>query len=274
MSIYAIGDVHGEYDLLHRLLEQIDFSTARDQLWFTGDMVNRGKRSLEVCRYIRSLGSAAVCVLGNHDIHLMMVAESIEPARPCDTFSDILNAPDGDEIIDWLRHRPFLHIQDNMVMVHAGLVPQWSVGEAKKLACEAERLFQSSHYRDCFLGLYGDSPDVWQENLTGMDRIRYIVNSLTRLRFCKADGTVDFTVKGPPAEAKDGFLPWFDIDSRKSKDHLLITGHWSALGLRMTPNHIGLDTGSCWGGKLTAIRLEDRKLFQIDSTKPTCFFGD
>ena len=265
MSTYVIGDIHGNYDLLCRLLEKIRFSEGADKLWLVGDIVNRGSQSLAVCRFVRFLGKSVTLVLGNHDIHLMMVAEKRHHLHDWDTFSDVLKAPDCDEIIDWLRHRPLLHRQGNIAMMHAGVNPQWTLDQAEALSQEAEAAFQSVDYRHFLTNLYGNQPTKWKEELKGMERLRLIVNTLTRIRFCQPDGTLDFEIKGKPEQAKKGFLPWFDIKKRKTQENLLITGHWSAVGLRVTKNHICLDSGSCWGGALTAMRLEDRKIFQVVS---------
>lgn len=265
MPIYAIGDIHGQYDLFCRLLDKIEFSESQDQLWIVGDMVNRGPDSLKVCQLIRSLKGSAISILGNHDIHLIVAANIPTVASASYTFSDILESPERDEIIDWMRNRPFLHRQDHVAMIHAGMIPQWTLDQAEQLAKEAENAFKADNYQAMLPQLYGNCPDRWSEELTGIDRIRYIINVFTRLRFCKPDSTLDFQIKGEPDQARDGYLPWYDIKNRKTKDDLLITGHWSALGLRMKQNHLGIDTGACWGRALTAVRLGDRKVFQVEA---------
>ena len=263
MPIYAIGDIHGQYDLLCRLLDKIEFSENSDQLWIIGDIVNRGPDSLKVCQLIRSLKNSAISILGNHDIHLIMVANTSSIFSNTYTFSDILMSPERNEIVDWIRHRPLLHRHGHVAMIHAGIIPEWTLDQAERLAKEAEILFRSPNYQDRLPELYGNHPNRWSNDLTGIDRIRCIINVFTRLRFCKADGTIDFQIKGEPDQARDGFMPWFDIEDRKTKDDLLITGHWSALGLYIKQNHLGIDTGACWGRALTAVRLDDRKVFQV-----------
>ena len=257
MPTYAIGDVQGCFDELEQLLSQVGFS-AHDRLWFVGDLVNRGPKSLDVLRYVRALGARAVVVLGNHDLHLVSQYEGFERTRKDDTFADVLQAPDAKELVDWLRARPMMHVEGHHAMVHAGLVPQWSVEKAQMLAGEVEAALRGEHYREFLAHMYGSQPDRWSDALGGWDRIRVIVNAMTRLRFCTADGTMNFRAKAttPPA----GHAPWFEF---RKDAHSLVCGHWSALGLKVTPRLAALDSGCVWGGKLTALRLEDRAVFQV-----------
>lgn len=265
MSIYAIGDIQGCHDSLLCLLDSCDFNPCRDRLWLVGDLVNRGPKSLETLRYVKALGDAAITVLGNHDLYLLMVAEGVEKHRgKDDTLDGILAAPDRDELLDWLRHQKLCHIEDTYCLVHAGLLPQWTTGQARILAAEVESLLQGPDYREALAHMWGSEPVAWSNVLKGWDRMRVIVNAMTRMRFCSPDGCMEFQAKGEVVEAPAGFLPWFDVPGRRSADSVLVTGHWSALGLRIAPNLLALDSGCLWGGHLTALRLEDRAVFQIN----------
>lgn len=258
MATYAIGDVQGCFDELQALLERISFSTA-DRLWFVGDLVNRGPQSLRVLRFVRSLASRAVTVLGNHDLHLVAQHEGFERARADDTFADVMAAPDRGELVDWLRGRPLMHVEGELAMVHAGLLPQWRRERAAELAREVEAALVAPNYRDFFAHLYGSQPDRWRDELAGWDRLRVIVNAMTRMRFCTSDGRMEFRAKG--REAPEGYRPWYE--TRPREDGLLVCGHWSALGLELTPQVALLDSGCVWGGALTALRLEDRRVTQV-----------
>jgi len=265
MATYAIGDIQGCFDSLQQLLAKCAFDPARDRLWLVGDLVNRGPRSLETLRFVRSLGKAALTVLGNHDLYLLMVAEGGAKARgKDDTLQPILDAPDCAELLDWLRQQPLCHVEDDYCMVHAGLLPQWSIKKARKLAREVEAALQGEQYREFIANMWGSQPDRWSDDLEGWPRLRAVVNAMTRMRFCSADGVMDFKVKGELARAPAGYMPWFEVPGRKSAKSVLITGHWSALGFRLSDNMLALDSGCLWGGHLTAVRLEDRKVFQID----------
>jgi bis(5'-nucleosyl)-tetraphosphatase (symmetrical) len=258
MAIYAIGDVQGCFDELQGLLAQVRFGKA-DRLWFVGDLVNRGPKSLDVLRFVRGLGERAVSVLGNHDLHLVAQHEGFERSRKDDTFGDVLAAPDRRELVDWLRTRQMMHAGDGWAMVHAGLLPQWSVDKALALAREVEAALSAASYREFLANMYGSKPDRWSDALLGWDRLRVIVNAMTRMRFCSRDGKMEFGTKGnkPPK----GYHAWFDLRPREEKQTILF-GHWSALGLKLSERVAGLDSGCVWGGRLTALRLEDRKLFQ------------
>lgn len=268
MATYAIGDIQGCQEALLRLLDQICFKPETDRIWFVGDLVNRGPHSLDTLRLVRSLGPAAVTVLGNHDLYLMMVAEGGAKFRgKDDTLQSILDAPDRDELIAWLRQQPICHVEDNFCMVHAGLLPQWTAGDALRLSNEVEAALGGDQYREFILNLWGSDPSAWSDELIGWPRLRVIVNAMTRMRFCTPDGQMEFHTKGKPENAPPGHLPWFAAPNRRSADVIMITGHWSALGLYVSPNLISLDTGCLWGGHLTAIRLEDRQLFQVSCPK-------
>ena len=264
MATYAIGDIQGCFEALQRLLEKIDFDGRRDRLWLVGDLVNRGPQSLEVLRFVKSLGSAAITVLGNHDLHLIMLSEGSSKLRDDDTLERILAAEDRDELLAWLRALPLMHVENNFAMVHAGLLPQWTVKKARTLAGEVEAALRASNYRQFLAHMWGSEPAAWREDLTGWARLRVIVNAMTRMRFCSPEGTMEFRTKGELASAPPGYLPWFEAPNRHSAEHILITGHWSALGLTITPNLLTLDSGCLWGGHLSAVRLEDRQVFQVD----------
>jgi len=263
MATYAIGDVQGCYTELRALLDAIRFDSGMDRLWFVGDLVNRGPASLQTLRFVRDLGDRSVCVLGNHDLHLLALAHGFVKGRADDTLDEVLSAPDRVELLDWLRHLPMVHVEDGRVLVHAGLLPQWSADEATALAGEVEAELRGPGYREFLAQLYGSRPDRWSEDLEGVDRLRVIVNAMTRLRFCTPEGVMEFSTKGEATEGPAGYLPWFDAPGRKSAGDTLICGHWSALGLRITPKLLALDSGCVWGGRLTAVRLEDRRVFQV-----------
>ena len=263
MPTYAIGDLQGCYDPLQRLLERIQFAPAHDTLWLVGDLVNRGPQSLEVLRFIKSLGEAAVTVLGNHDLHLLALAAGFGRVHKSDTFGPILAAPDRDALLHWLQHQRLAWREGEYLLLHAGLMPGWSADDAMRLAAEAEVVLQQQDARDFFAQMYGDSPRAWRDNLQGIDRIRVIVNTFTRMRYCSAQGEMDFHHKGAPGSQPPGLFPWFDVPERRSAHTTIIMGHWSTLGLIHRPNLLALDTGCLWGGELTAVRLEDRKVFSV-----------
>lgn len=263
MATYAVGDVQGCFQPLQRLLDDIRFDARSDRLWMVGDLVNRGLDSLATLQFVRDLGDAAVTVLGNHDLHLLSVAEGYERLRRDDTLTDVLEAPDRGELLDWLRHRPLMHVADGYAVVHAGLLPSWSVSRALELAGEVETALRSSTYRSFLARMYGNRPARWSDSLNGYERLRVIVNAMTRLRLCTSDGAMEFDHKGRPRDVPEGYLPWFAVPERRSQDTPIIFGHWSALGLIQRDNVFGLDTGCLWGRRLTALRLEDRRVFQV-----------
>jgi len=263
MAIYAVGDIQGCYTELMQLLEKIRFDPAVDKLWLVGDLVNRGADSLQVLRLVKSLGDRAITVLGNHDLHLLAVAAGTSRLHRGDTLDEILAAPDREELLNWLRHQRLLHVEGDFVLVHAGLLPGWTVKQAVRLAHEVEVSLQSIDYVKYFSHMYGNQPAAWDDSLTGFKRLRVITNALTRMRICTDGGEMEFDFKAEQHKIPQGYLPWFDVPERASGDKTVIFGHWSALGLMVKPNAIALDTGCLWGGPLTAIRLEDREIIQV-----------
>lgn len=262
MSTYVVGDLQGCLKPLHCLLEQVSFNPAQDRLWCTGDLVNRGPESLATLRYIHSLGDACVTVLGNHDLHLLAVAYGNASLKRNDTLQEILDAPDAEILLEWLRHRPLMHHENHFTLVHAGIAPQWSVAQALIYAREVEMALTGNHFTDFLCHMYGNQPDLWQDNLSGTDRLRTITNYLTRMRFCFADGRLDLGNKLGPEHAKPGTYPWFNTPKRIATKDNIIFGHWAALqGQANTPHVFALDTGCVWGGDLTLLRVEDEKLF-------------
>ena len=260
MARYAIGDVQGCGQELNALLAHIGFDSAVDRLWFVGDLVNRGPASLEVLRAVRALGDAAVVVLGNHDLHLLAVAEGLARKRSDDTLDAVLAAPDRDALLAWLRARPLMHVERDYAMVHAGLLPEWSIARAQALAGEVERVLRGPTYRELLANMYGSTPAAWDDALEGWARLRVIVNAMTRIRFMSGAGHMELKEKGavPPR----GFAAWYD--ARPVRDEpALVCGHWSTLGLKLEPRVAMLDSGCVWGGTLSALRLEDRWLAQV-----------
>jgi bis(5'-nucleosyl)-tetraphosphatase (symmetrical) len=268
MATYAIGDIQGCYDEFRELLALIGFDASRDRLWLVGDLVNRGPGSLDVLRFVKGLGDAAITVLGNHDFHLLRIAAGYGREHRSDTLGAILAAPDREELVDWLARRPLLHRDGKWLMVHAGLIPAWSADRAEALAREVEVVLAGEQRRAFLDCLYGDEPDRWEDALEGFDRGRVIVNVFARLRFCDATGKMEFREKRGATFAPEGFQPWFAHAGRASADHVVICGHWSTHELMLAPNVLMLDSGCLWGGTLTAIRLEDRRVFQIPSRLP------
>lgn len=266
MAIYALGDIQGCYDPLRRLLDIVDFDPARDEVWFVGDIVNRGPQSLEVLRFLRALGKAARIVLGNHDLHLIMLAEGYGKTSDEDTLAAVLAACDSAELMAWLRGMPLLHVEGRYAMVHAGLLPSWSVAQALAFSNEVSAALTALDYRAFLANMWGSEPDSWRDDLVGWDRLRLIVNAMTRMRYCRFDGSMELRAPGakaPPERGPAGCVPWFDMPNRASADHTIICGHWSALGFRQSENLLALDSGCLWGGSLTAVRLEDRRVFQL-----------
>ncbi len=272
MSIYAIGDVQGCFDDLLRLLDAIQFDEQSDQLWFAGDLVNRGPKSLETLRFIKSLGKAAVTVLGNHDLHLIATAYKQRRPRKKDSLEQVLDAPDCDELLHWLRHQKLFHYNADYCLLHAGLPPQWNFSRTKKMARKAEKVLKSSNHLDFFKAMYGDKPDIWSADLQGLERIRFIVNCFTRIRYCHKDGQLDFKYNGAVGTQPAHLMPWFTVPGRQSAEMKIIFGHWSTLGYYQGNNCYAIDTGCLWGGQLTAIKLGKKvKRISIDckgSLKP------
>ena len=266
MAIYAIGDVQGCCAELERLLISLRLDTDRDELWFVGDLVNRGPRSLDTLRLVRSLGSRATVVLGNHDIHLIALAFGNRSRAKVRELADVLEAPDGPELVDWLRHRPLAHYRPelNTLMVHAGVPPQWDPLLTIKLAREVEQALRGRHCAEYIRDLYGEQPDRWSTSLTGQDRLRFITNCLTRMRYCTPDGTLDLNENGAPGSQPPSLLPWFEVGGRQTAMVRVVFGHWAALGLMQRDNLLGIDSGCVWGRKLTAVRLDGpAKIFSV-----------
>jgi|HigsolmetaAR201D_1030396.scaffolds.fasta_scaffold01831_5 bis(5'-nucleosyl)-tetraphosphatase (symmetrical) len=262
MPTYAIGDIQGCCDEFEALLERIAFDPKHDRLWLVGDLVNRGPRSLDVLRLVHRLGDSVTTVLGNHDLHLLAVASTpgLHPKRG-DTIDEILAAPDRDELLDWLRHRPILHHDPalNYTMVHAGVAPQWDLATARRCAAELEDALRDERTAaDLFAHMYGNQPDRWSEDLQGFDRLRFITNCFTRLRFVTEDGRLALKHKGTIAQAPAGLIPWFQAPGRRTRGERIVCGHWSALGFYEGDDVLSIDTGCVWGGSLCAVRLDER----------------
>jgi bis(5'-nucleosyl)-tetraphosphatase (symmetrical) len=268
LAVYAVGDVQGCNEALQALLEQVRFDPAEDRLWLVGDVVNRGPDSLGVLRFVRSLGASATVVLGNHDLHLLAVAEGVRQLRGADTLRPVLDAPDGTELIAWLRHQPLLHsdLALGYSMVHAGIPPHWDLATATVLAQEAERWLKASGCAELVPNEVHELTELTPE-LTPAQRARVIVSYLTRMRVCTADGRMDLTYKGPAERAPSGFLPWFSHPGRKMRDTRVLFGHWAALrGQAAGENVFALDTGCVWGHTLTMMRLSDGHKFTCSCT--------
>lgn len=263
MATYAIGDIQGCFTSFRRLLGRISFNPNRDRLWLVGDLVNRGPDSLETLRFIKDLGASVSLVLGNHDLFLLGAAEGIVALRPKDTIHDILAAEDQADLINWLRRQPLHHRDGSFLMVHAGLLPQWTIDEAVGLAREVEAVLAGPGYRSFLDQLFHGATPQWTPALKGPERLASITRVLTRLRTCRPTGEMS-GFSGPPEEAPAGFIPWFRISGRRNRGATIISGHWAALGLHMEPNLLALDSGCVWGRQLTAVRLEDRTVFQVD----------
>ncbi|WP_207063626.1 symmetrical bis(5'-nucleosyl)-tetraphosphatase [Motiliproteus sp. SC1-56] len=270
MATYAIGDLQGCYRELRRLLDHVRFSDA-DRLWLCGDLVNRGPQSLEVLRFVRSLGERATVVLGNHDLHLLAVAWRGEKKNRKDTLDGILTAPDRDELLHWLRHQPLFHhdAECGYAMAHAGVPPAWTLEQAGDYAAEVETVLRARDealLRDYFGHMYGNEPARWDDSLDGWPRLRLITNYLTRMRFCDADSTLELTTKTGPQAPPPGFAPWYSLTGRRDPGTRLLFGHWASLEGRASAAGVyALDTGCVWGGPLTALRLEDQARFCVES---------
>jgi bis(5'-nucleosyl)-tetraphosphatase (symmetrical) len=278
MSTYAIGDIQGCYQELLNLLDEINFDQINDQLWFTGDLVNRGPQSLETLRFVKELGDKAIITLGNHDLHLLAVALNTANKHTKDTIDSILDATDRNELLDWLRSQPLLYHdkESGFTLVHAGLLPQWDVQQAIELAQEVEYALAAGNYADFFTHMYGDKPEHWADDLKDWDRLRVIINAFTRLRYCDEKGNFALKEKGPPGTQSKPYQPWFTIPARKTKKEKIIFGHWSTINFGNIKNFqdynvYPLDTGCLWGGSLTALRLEDEKSFSVPSIQPKRF---
>lgn len=263
-SIWMIGDVQGCCTSLDELLQHPEIASDPDaRFWFAGDLVNRGPESLATLRRIMALGERAVCVLGNHDLHLLAVAAGVRRLAKSDTIQDVLDAPDCNELLDWLRARPLAHFEEEHLMVHAGTLAKWSASKTLELAAEVQAALRGDNWRTALAKMYGNDPVNWKEDFKGGKRLRVIINALTRMRLCTPSGHMEFKTKVTPGAWPPGLVPWFDVARRATKDITVIFGHWSTLGLLLRPDVVCLDTGCVWGGQLTALRLHDRKLVQI-----------
>ncbi len=265
MATYAIGDIQGCYHAFQALLTRIDFDVTSDRLWLVGDLINRGSGSLEVLRWCFQHKDNITTVLGNHDLHTIVVAHGIRKPHRGDTIQPILDAPDVDELLTWLRHQPLMVANTDYAMVHAGLLPAWHIDQALGYAKEVEQALQADDYPQFLTHMYGNKPNRWDDDLTGHDRLRVITNAMTRMRVCKSSGALDFDFKGELADVPKGLLPWFDMPNRASCHQAIIFGHWSALGLQQRDNIYALDTGCLWGGQLTAMCLETKAITQVPS---------
>ena len=272
MSTLLIGDVHGCYEELRALLAQVDFDPAKDTLWLTGDLVARGPDSVEVLRYVQSLGDSVRMVLGNHDLHLLAVYAGISRNKPKDKITPLLDAPDADSLINWLRRQPILQVDNKLklVMAHAGISPQWDIETAQVCAREVEAVLSSDSYPLFLNAMYGDMPNSWVDGLTGLQRLRFSTNALTRMRYCFPGGELDMICKDAPGEAPSPLKPWFNLPSKVlDEGYSIAFGHWASLEGKGTPPQVyALDTGCCWGGDLTMLRWEDKQYFTQPSLRP------
>ena len=269
MATYAIGDIQGCYHAFTTLLGRLKFNPKYDKLWLVGDLVNRGSGSLEVLRWCYQHQNSIKIVLGNHDLHALVVAHGLKKANKSDTLQALLDAPDSEALLTWLRHQPLMvadenHVGESYIMVHAGLLPQWTIAEALSYASEVECALQADSYLDFLANMYGNFPNQWQADLTAYDRLRVITNAMTRMRICTEEGEMEFTFKGELQDIPSGYFPWFDVPNRQSQTSQIICGHWSALGLRQRNNIYALDTGCLWGGQLTALCLETQVITQVN----------
>ncbi|MGB5257461.1 MAG: symmetrical bis(5'-nucleosyl)-tetraphosphatase [Woeseiaceae bacterium] len=261
MAVYAIGDIQGCYDPFRRLLDAIQFDPSHDTLWLTGDLVNRGPKSLKTLRYVKSLGDAVVTVLGNHDLHLLALeAGVLRFGRRFGSLKNVLSAPDAEELCDWLRHQPLAYYDKQLdtLLVHAGTLPQWSVRKTLARAAEVEEALQQDDYPVLLGKMYGNTPGAWSNKLSGYKRLRFIINCLTRMRMLTSAGHLDLSFSGSPWRARKGELPWYEVENPAWLGSRIVFGHWSALGLIVLPHLLSLDTGCVWGRQLTAVRLDKR----------------
>lgn len=279
MATYAIGDVQGCHDPLRRLLDKLKFDPGRDRLWFCGDLVNRGGQSLEVLRLVRSLDAVSTVVLGNHDLSLLTIAERKEAdqRKVNPDLQRVLFADDREPLVSWLRHRPMMHVDPVLgyALVHAGLAPKWTIALAQKRAREVETRLRGKNHRKLMRQMYGNKPAAWSPKLEGMDRLRAIINVMTRLRYCDVRGRIAFDEKGPPGTQTPGLYPWFEVPGQVRRELRIVTGHWSTLGLLLGMGVYGIDTGCVWGGKLTALELgPEPRVIQVDGKSAARGGGD
>lgn len=264
MATYAIGDIQGCYDALRRLLSELDFNASRDTLWFAGDLVNRGPKSLETLRYVKKLDGSALSVLGNHDLHLLAVAEGFRSAGRKDTLTPILDAKDCQVLCDWLRQLPLIHHDQSNghTLVHAGLHPAWSLSTALTEARRVEEKLRGEKFRKHLKRLFGNSPTAWSRKLKGEERTRFAINTLTRMRYLTAEGDLDFTQNGPPSVTDSSVVPWFEYRKRQNHDLTIVFGHWSSLGDPKVPGIYALDRGCVWGNALAALHIESGEIIE------------
>ena len=269
MAIYAIGDVQGCYKQLRKLVKRTGFKPGKDKLWFCGDLVNRGPQSGDVLRYVMDLGDSAICVLGNHDLNLLAVASDARPMKPTDTIDDVLDAPDADHLLDWLRHRPLFHACSELrvCMVHAGIHPDWSIKKATALSSEISSTLAGKNYAEYLHRMYGNRPERWNDNLHGWDRLRFLTNVMTRMRYLDSKNRLELTLSCAPGKQPEGYQPWFTVPSQRKKKWRVVFGHWSTLGVHEHNDVLCLDSGCLWGGFLTAARLDKPK---TDYTVVSC----
>lgn len=272
MTIYAVGDLQGCLDPLKCLLDRVAFDPARDRLWLVGDLVNRGPKSLETLRFLFAMRDSVTCVLGNHDLHLLAVAHNVERLKKSDTLREIIEAPDAGDLLDWLRRQKLVHYDEarDIAMVHAGIPPMWTLAKALKRAAEVEEALLDDARLPLFLeGMYGNDPACWDSDLHGITRLRVITNYFTRMRFCKADGTLDLKSKEGADTAPPGYRPWFAHPSRKTRGQKIIFGHWAALeGKCNEPGLHALDTGCVWGGTMTLLNIDNGQRISCDCKEP------
>jgi len=260
--VYVIGDVQGCCACLEQLIEQLPAGDTA-QLWFVGDLINRGPQSLQTLRLIRSMSDRVRCVLGNHDLHLLAAAAGVRKPSRRDTLDEILQAPDSAELIDWLRNQPLLHYEAPYLLVHAGVHPDWTLQQTLDNAELVQNQLRSPNWRDYLAQMYGNSPDRWHENLSGPDRMRIIINTFTRMRMMDETGHLDMDFKDHPDAAPAHLRAWFDKPNQLPEDHIVVFGHWSTLGLMISPGHIATDSGCVWGGSLSAVQLGDHAVHQV-----------
>lgn len=267
MAVYAIGDIQGCGASLRELLDRIQFDPAQDTLWLTGDLVNRGPDSLWVLRYVRDLGASAITVLGNHDLHLLAIWAGHAQPKGNDSIDDVLQAPDVDELMHWLRQQPLLHHDPALgyLMTHAGIPPAWDLATAKRCASELEAALRQPDFDDFLREIYGNQPDAWSDELRGVDRLRYITNAFTRMRVCDDAGRLQLHYKGLPQDCPQDHMPWYKVPDRRYDGPTIICGHWSALGYYDGDGILAIDSGCVWGGQLTAVRLDGpRQRISVD----------
>ena len=268
MATYAIGDIQGCYDSLCQLLEKLKFDESTDRLWFAGDLINRGPKSLETLRFVKALGDNAVTVLGNHDIHLLALHYGARKRKDKDsTLLQILDAPDADDLIDWLQSSPLIHIDNKYVLVHAGVHPQWSLETLQTLKIEVESAVHGARSKKAVGKLYGNTDGTWADAESSDQRIKYALNCLTRMRYCESSAAPEYNCSDPPGKQPECLTPWFEFNNNALSDHTVLFGHWAALGYHNYKNVYALDSGCVWGNSLTALRLEDKKVISVSCEK-------